>query len=67
MARIKVKRSVLGKPVVQWLPIKLPQSLDVGYGPFQLRPTGSRDIRAECRRFAKIVMDINGMSGQLTD
>ncbi len=67
MAKIKAKRCVLGKPVVEWLPIKLPQSINVGYGPFQLRPNGSRDIGAECRRFAKIIMDINGMSGQLTD
>ena len=67
MARIKAKKCVLGKPIVQWLPIILPKNLDVGYGPFQLRPDGSRDIRAEWRRFAKITMDINGMSGQLTD
>lgn len=64
---IKVKRCVLGKPIAKPLPIILPKEIDVGYGPSQLRPDGSRDIRAEYRQLAKIVMDINGMSGHLTD
>jgi hypothetical protein len=64
---IKVKKTKMGRPVGKWKPIILPQTIDVGYGPFQLRPDGSRDIRSECRRFAKITMDINGMSGQLND
>ena len=44
----------------------MPQSIDVGYGPFKLRPDGSRDIDAEYRQFTKIVQSINGMSGHLT-
>lgn len=66
--QIIVKKCVLGRPVAKELKqIILPQEINVGYGKFQLRPDGSRDIRAECRQLAKIVMDINGMSGQLTD
>lgn len=65
---IKAKKCVLGRPVAKTAtPIKLPQTFDVGYGPFKLRPDGSRDLRAECRQLAKLTMKINGMSGQLTD
>lgn len=65
--QIIVKKCVLGRPVAKQLkPIILPQSIDVGYGKFRLRPDGSRDIMAECRQFGKTVMSINGMSGQLT-
>lgn len=64
---VRIKKCVLGRPVAKGLKsIILPQSIDVGYGPFKLRPKGSRDIRAECRQFGKIVMRLNGMSGQLT-
>ncbi len=64
---VKVKKCVMGRPIGKPTPIKLPQTFNVGYGPFKLRPKGSRDIRAECRQFAKITMKINGMSGQLSD
>jgi len=66
MYQIRAKKCVLGRPVAKKLqPIIMPKSIDVGYGPFQLRPDGSRDIRAECRQLGKITMKINGMSGQL--
>ena len=65
--QIIVKKCVLGRPVAKELkPIIPPSTIDVGYGKFQLRPDGSRDPRAECRIFAKMVMSINGMSGQQT-
>ena len=65
--KLTVKRCVLGRPVAKGLKSIIgPDKIDVGYGKFQLRPDGSRDIRAECNRLAMIVMDINGMSGQQT-
>ncbi len=64
---IKVKRRAMGRPIGKLTPIKLPQTFDVGYGSFKLRPKSSRDIRAESRQLALITMMINGMSGQLTD
>lgn len=67
MLRISAKKCVMGRPVAKELkPIISPKSINVGYGPFQLRPDESRDIRAECRELGKITMAINGMSGQLT-
>lgn len=65
---IKVKPCVLGRPVAKQLyPITTTKnsSFDVGYGPNQLRPDGSRDPRAEERILSKAVMKSNGMSGQL--
>ena len=60
------RKRPLGRPIAKELKqIILPQSIDIGYGLFKLRPKGSRDIRAECRQFGKIIMSINGMSGQL--
>lgn len=65
---LTVRKCVLGRPVAKELkPIAvLPKDINVGYGKFQLRPDGSRDPRVECRIFAKMVMDINGLSGQQT-
>lgn len=63
-----VKPCQLGRPVAKVAKqINTPNTeLNVGYGPGQLRPNGSRDPRAEARQFAKITQAINGMSGQLT-
>lgn len=36
-----------------------------GYGPNQLRPDGSRDPRAEENILNKLIMRVNGLSGQL--
>jgi hypothetical protein len=47
-------------------PIITRSSINVGYGPGQLRPNGARDIRAEERQLAIRVLRINGLSGQLT-
>lgn len=58
---------MMGRPISKPTPIILPQTFNVGYGSFKLRPKGSRDIRAECRQLALITMKINGMSGQLSD
>jgi len=64
--KIKAKRCVLGRPIAkEATPIKSPKTFDVGYGPGQLRPDGSRDLRAEERILAKLTMDANGLSGQL--
>ena len=64
---IKVSRCKFGRPVAKKLkPIIGPKKIDVGYGPGQLRPDHSRDIRAEDRQLAKIVQNVNGMSGQRT-
>lgn len=67
--KLKVKKIRLGKcPIDKLKPIAiLPSNIDVGYGKGQLRPDGSRDIRAESRRFAKLVQEINGLSGQQID
>jgi hypothetical protein len=60
---IKVKKHILGRPIAKPTFIILPQSINVGYGSFKLRPKGSRDIRAECRQLTLVIMKINGMSG----
>tara|TARA_R100001244_G_scaffold25113_2_gene25366 strand:+ start:28720 stop:28938 length:219 start_codon:yes stop_codon:yes gene_type:complete len=66
-SRIQVTRYKLGRPVAKELKqIIGPDQIDVGFGPGQLRPNGSRDIRAEEQQLSKIVQDINGMSGQQT-
>jgi len=63
---ISAKKHVLGRPVAKELKsIISPKSINVGYGLFKLRPKGSRDAMAEYRVFGKIVMRLNGMSGQL--
>lgn len=66
--KLKVNKIRLGKcPVNKLKPISvLPKDIDVGYGKGQLRPDGYRDIRAESRRFAELVQEINGLSGQKT-
>lgn len=66
MRVVFAKRCQLGRPRAKTAyPIQLPQkTLDVGYGPGQLRPDGSRDPRVESRQFAKITSAINGLSNQ---
>lgn len=68
MQVVFVKRCQLGRPRAKTAyPIQIPQrNLDVGYGPGQLRPDGSRDPRAESRQFDKITLATNGLSGQKT-
>lgn len=64
---IKVGRCKLGRPVAKELkPIITREDIDFGNGPGQLLPDGSRQPLAEANVWADIVMDINGMSGQLT-
>lgn len=64
---IRVKRCVLGRPVAKELtPIKSPKTFDVGYGPGQLKPDGSRQPETERRVLNKLSQLVNGMSGQKT-
>jgi hypothetical protein len=64
---IYAKRCVLGRPVAKTLiPIKSPKTFDVGYGPGQLRPDGSRQPESERRVLGDLTMLVNGMSGQKT-
>lgn len=66
MILVSVKRCVLGRPVAkQLIPIKSLKQRDIGYGPGQLRPDGSRQPETERRILGKQTMHINGMSGQL--
>ena len=63
---IHAKRCVLGRPVAKQLyPIHNLKSYDVGYGPGQLRPNGSRQPESERIILGKLTMRINGLSGQL--
>jgi len=63
---IKVRKLRMGRcPAKELKSIIMPQTINIGYGLFQLRPDGSRDIRAESRQFAKLIQTINSMSGQL--
>lgn len=63
---ITVKRRQMGRPIAKvGQPINLFKNINVGYGPGQLRPDGSRDATAEPRVMAQLVMIVNGMSGQL--
>ena len=63
---IRVKKCVLGRPIAKELvPIKGLDTIDVGFGPGQLRPNGSRQPESERMVFRRIISDINGMSGQL--
>jgi hypothetical protein len=67
--KIKAAPCKMGRPVAkEAYPIITPKNttFDIGYGPNQLRPDGSRDLRAEDRILSKIVMRANGLSGQLT-
>jgi len=62
---IKANKIILGRPIAKGLKqIINKDQINVGYGFGQLRPNKARDIRAECRQLAIIIMDINGMSGQ---
>ena len=65
---IRVKKCVLGRPVAkQLIPIQnVPKEINVGYGPGQLRPDGSRQPETERRVLDKLNQAINGMSGQKT-
>lgn len=65
---IKTKRVVLGRKVAKTLyPIRTIKNtmFNFGYGPNQLRPDGSRDPRAEENILNKLIMRVNGLSGQL--
>ena len=66
--KISVKKCVLGRPVAkQLIPIKnVPKEIDVGYGPGQLRPDGSRQPETERIILGDLNQLINGMSGQQT-
>jgi hypothetical protein len=66
--KISVKKCVLGRPVAkQLIPIKnVPKEIDVGYGPGQLRPDGSRQPETERVALGNLNQLINGMSGQQT-
>lgn len=67
MRIVKVGRCKLGRPVAGELkPIITKDQIDIGYGPGQLLPDGSRQPLAEANVIADITMDINGMSGQRT-
>ena len=65
---VYVKRCVLGRPVAkQLIPIKnIPKEINVGYGPGQLRPNGSRQPETERRILGDVNQLSNGMSSQQT-
>ena len=64
MTRVKVPKCVLGRPIAKSLiPIKSPTTFDVGYGPGQLKPDGSRQPETERRVLGGLFMLANGMSG----
>ena len=68
MKIIVVKKRVLGRPIAKQVTyIKdVPKQINIGYGPGQLRPDGSRQPSTERSMLAKISMLVNGMSGQNT-
>lgn len=64
---IRVKKCILGRPIAKELtPIESPKEINVGYGPGQLKPDGSRQPETERRILSKITLLKNGMSGQQT-
>ena len=64
---IRAKKRVLGRPIAKELmPIKSPKEINIGYGPGQLKPDGSRQPETERRILDKLTLLINGMSGQQT-
>lgn len=65
---IRARRVALGRKVAKTLyPIRTIKNttFNFGYEPNQLRPDGSRDPRAEENILTKLVMRVNGLSGQL--
>lgn len=60
---IKAKKHPMGRPVAKLAyPMKSPKTINVGYGFGQLRPDRSRDMAAEPKILADLMMLINGIS-----